>query len=134
MYGGFALCSLVDAYAPPEHLLGRLAGDTEYMLDPKVEVFVWGLILADMLGVPRPDTLINGPLEDFVQRMTVPPYQVMVSALCFWEVLISIFASANDEHPFVLQWVGLSTSCPRVFSSHAMLLKFRLRLKWSRVY
>ncbi len=115
MYGGFVVCSLVDAYAPPEYFLGRLVGDTEYMLDPKVEVFVWGLILADMLGVPRLDTLMNGPLEDFVQRMAIPPYQVMVSALCFWEVLISIFASAHDEHPFVLQRLGFSTSCARVF-------------------
>ena len=83
MYGGLVVCSLVDAYAPPEYFLGRLVGDAEFMLDPKVEVFVWGLILADMLGVPRLDTLMNGPLEVFVQRMVVPPYQVMVSALSF---------------------------------------------------
>lgn len=103
MHGGLVVCSLVDAYAPPEYFLGRVVGDIEYTLDPKVEVFVWGLILADMLGVPRLDTLINGQLEAFVQRMAIPPYQVMVSALSFWEVLISIFPSANDEHPFALQ-------------------------------
>ncbi|DBA75541.1 TPA: hypothetical protein ACH3X2_009103 [Trebouxia sp. C0005] len=68
---------LVEAYAPPEYCLGRLLRDLQYVLDPKVEVFVWGLILADMLGVPRPDMLTNGQLEAFVLRMAMRPYQVM---------------------------------------------------------
>ncbi|KAL0036890.1 hypothetical protein WJX77_003818 [Trebouxia sp. C0004] len=68
---------LVVAYAPPEYCLGRLVGDLDYILDPKVEVFVWGLILADMLGVPRPDTLLNGHLEAFVGQLACRHYQVM---------------------------------------------------------
>jgi len=36
-----------------------------------------------LLGVPRPDTLINGPLEAFVTQIASLPYQVMVSALSF---------------------------------------------------
>ncbi len=83
MHGGIVVCSLVEAYAPPEYCLGRVLRELDYILDPKVEVFVWGLILADLLGVPRPDTLINGPLEAFVTQIASLPYQVMVSALSF---------------------------------------------------
>ena len=83
MHGGIVVCSLVEAYAPPEYCLGRLLGELDFMLDPKVEVFVWGLIFGDMLGLPRPDTLINGHLEAFVAQVATPPYQVTVSALSF---------------------------------------------------
>ena len=82
MHGGIAVCSLVEAYAPPEYCLGRVLRDLDFTLDPKVEVFVWGLILADMLGVPRPDTLINGHVEAYVNNLALLPYLVMLSALC----------------------------------------------------
>ena len=80
---------LVSWYAPPEYATVFLTGGIGYPLDPAVEVFVYGIILGQLVDCwLRPAGM---PDDEYLKLLASGQYQLLVSlhasALCLSQSL-----------------------------------------------
>ena len=70
-----ANCRCIRDFSPPEWFEVMLSNQAVYPLTAKVEVFIFGLILADLSGAPRP---YHPDSPEYAQYLGSSQYQVQV--------------------------------------------------------
>ena len=74
-------CRLVAGFAPPEYCHTLLRGDTIYHLDPKAEVFVFGLIAAEEAELHLPQEWYDAQDQPIIAGIASGGYPVKVCSL-----------------------------------------------------
>ena len=72
------VCSLVAMYASPEYAQVRISSSTQYKLNPAVEVFVFGVLMGQLVDSWIWDG-VNPPEDEYVRKLAIGQYQLPVS-------------------------------------------------------
>lgn len=88
-------------YAPPEYAQVRLSGGTQYQLRPSVEVFVFGVMMGQLVDYYLWDGA-SPPEGEYLKKLATGQYQLPVSldapALCTFLAPCSCRIADSNHH------------------------------------